>query len=283
MSTPQEETTTKETQDAGPMTQDPSSEPRAGGNKKSKKKLFLILFFLGLLTCAGIIGAFFLLSGSDDEEPEPEPTPVAQDCDYEGVTYEDGETFDAGDGCNSCICEDGVVACTEMACEEEDELTEDGTRDPDSKTYTLDLGSITFANLDGWSVTQNKTENTLKITHKCNSITLSEHAITPNTDFKNWINNNFNTIFSPADPSWPFDIENVLNEKQFIILNKEIYTTVSLAMGNSKNILVKDSDRVLFFEVYGYIPEGGELAMCENDTTDLDAVIQELLDSMTFN
>lgn len=38
-------------------------------------------------------------------------------CDYGGVTYQSGDTFDAGDGCNSCTCmDDGTVACTEMVC-----------------------------------------------------------------------------------------------------------------------------------------------------------------------
>ncbi len=35
-------------------------------------------------------------------------------CDYDGVTYPDGQAFD--DGCNACECEDGVVSCTERAC-----------------------------------------------------------------------------------------------------------------------------------------------------------------------
>lgn len=37
-------------------------------------------------------------------------------CPYEGWSYEHEERFDAGDGCNSCICNDGIVACTEMDC-----------------------------------------------------------------------------------------------------------------------------------------------------------------------
>lgn len=96
-------------QDSGLKTQD---------NKKSKKKLFLILFIFGVIVLLIVGAAYLLLSDSKDEEPEPEPTPVAQACDYEGITYEDGETFEASDGCNSCICEDGVVSCTEIDCKE---------------------------------------------------------------------------------------------------------------------------------------------------------------------
>ena len=38
-------------------------------------------------------------------------------CVYEGENYAVGEQFRAGDGCNSCFCEDdGSVSCTEKAC-----------------------------------------------------------------------------------------------------------------------------------------------------------------------
>ncbi|XP_045208395.2 kielin/chordin-like protein isoform X2 [Mercenaria mercenaria] len=40
--------------------------------------------------------------------------PVA--CDYNGLTYNDGDTFTSEDGCNTCQCIEGKVACTKMAC-----------------------------------------------------------------------------------------------------------------------------------------------------------------------
>ena len=39
-------------------------------------------------------------------------------CPYQGWSYEHGETFDAGDGCNICVCNNGVIACTEKECED---------------------------------------------------------------------------------------------------------------------------------------------------------------------
>lgn len=40
-------------------------------------------------------------------------------CDYGGATYENGETFAATDGCNTCSCgDDGMVSCTKIACVE---------------------------------------------------------------------------------------------------------------------------------------------------------------------
>ena len=44
----------------------------------------------------------------DDEE---------ETCEWNGETYQVGDTFPAGDGCNSCHCnEDGEVSCTLLAC-----------------------------------------------------------------------------------------------------------------------------------------------------------------------
>lgn len=37
--------------------------------------------------------------------------------DTEGVRHEVGESWDAGDGCNTCSCEsDGSASCTELGC-----------------------------------------------------------------------------------------------------------------------------------------------------------------------
>ena len=48
---------------------------------------------------------------------------TAATCDYEGETYEAGESFDAADGCNTCTCDDGSASCTEMGCEEDTDAT----------------------------------------------------------------------------------------------------------------------------------------------------------------
>lgn len=38
-------------------------------------------------------------------------------CEYNGETYDVGESFPAGDGCNTCSCqEDGTVGCTLIGC-----------------------------------------------------------------------------------------------------------------------------------------------------------------------
>lgn len=45
------------------------------------------------------------------------PPPVAPlPCTYNSVTYQNDQSFPAGDGCNKCSCANGVVHCTELAC-----------------------------------------------------------------------------------------------------------------------------------------------------------------------
>ena len=40
----------------------------------------------------------------------------AKTCQFNGQTYQNGEGFT--NDCNSCLCEDGKIACTAMACDE---------------------------------------------------------------------------------------------------------------------------------------------------------------------
>jgi hypothetical protein len=44
-------------------------------------------------------------------------SPTSRDCVVDDIVYHDGSAVPAPDECNSCTCEDGVVACTEIACE----------------------------------------------------------------------------------------------------------------------------------------------------------------------
>ncbi len=40
------------------------------------------------------------------------------DCEYNGVQYNEGDSFPSTDRCNTCSCSEGGVACTEMWCED---------------------------------------------------------------------------------------------------------------------------------------------------------------------
>lgn len=43
---------------------------------------------------------------------------IVGSCERDGITYDVGESFDAGDGCNTCTCdESGSIACTLVECE----------------------------------------------------------------------------------------------------------------------------------------------------------------------
>jgi hypothetical protein len=53
----------------------------------------------------------------DSDDGDDETTPVT--CEFDGVTYEVGDSFGATDGCNTCTCgEDGEAACTLLGCPE---------------------------------------------------------------------------------------------------------------------------------------------------------------------
>lgn len=105
----------------------------------------------------------------------PSPMP-SLGCAYEGKTYADGDSFRAMDGCNSCSCEDGRVACTEIGCDPDpgptqppisceqvgvfyEQLLEDAKRcDPhesESCSYRvstgLGCGCDTFVNPQNWN------------------------------------------------------------------------------------------------------------------------------------
>ena len=44
-------------------------------------------------------------------------TSKGKGCYYNGVEYKEGERFSAEDGCNTCFCNNGEVACTLIACQ----------------------------------------------------------------------------------------------------------------------------------------------------------------------
>jgi len=45
-----------------------------------------------------------------------ESSPSLISCQYNGKTYQSGQTMPSIDGCNTCSCEEGRIACTTIAC-----------------------------------------------------------------------------------------------------------------------------------------------------------------------
>jgi hypothetical protein len=59
-------------------------------------------------------------------------------CTYNGITYKSGDSFKDADDCNTCGCEDGMVACTEMAClNQNDNNSNPGTEDIADNSNTI--------------------------------------------------------------------------------------------------------------------------------------------------
>lgn len=59
-----------------------------------------------------------------------------RDCELDGTTYKDGTSFKDADGCNSCSCHDGEIACTQLGCIA-------GTCSYDGQTYDIGEKFIT--------------------------------------------------------------------------------------------------------------------------------------------
>ena len=80
-------------------------------DKKANSNLVLIMIFvLGLL-----VGYF--LGQNQSLNKIKQISPFKKGCLYNGQNYQNGQGFPADDGCNSCSCVDGQVACTTMACD----------------------------------------------------------------------------------------------------------------------------------------------------------------------
>ncbi len=63
-----------------------------------------------LATLAAVVAALSLIPACDRRDDRGAP------CEWRGRTYSSGAYFDAGDGCNTCECLDGEVACSAIAC-----------------------------------------------------------------------------------------------------------------------------------------------------------------------
>jgi hypothetical protein len=72
----------------------------------------------GLLTLVfGVgCGGAFSSKHSDDSDGSSGSGPAASGCVLDGETYRDGQSVPSQDGCNTCFCSDGQVACTAVDC-----------------------------------------------------------------------------------------------------------------------------------------------------------------------
>ena len=72
-----------------------------------------LLQFGGVLF-VGLVAGYFLRDIPPGMRPKLPFLPLS--CTYNGQTYRNGEGFRSSDGCNSCSCQNGQIACTLMAC-----------------------------------------------------------------------------------------------------------------------------------------------------------------------
>ena len=65
----------------------------------------IILLFLCCI-CVSAIGALVYITNRSS----------SISCVYNGKTYQNGQGFPSTDGCNTCSCSNGQIACTLMYC-----------------------------------------------------------------------------------------------------------------------------------------------------------------------
>jgi len=87
------------------------------------KKILTPALYVGVGLILGFILALYLQTGSTGLSIPDYFVP--QSCVYNGTTYANGEGFLDTDGCNTCSCSGGVVACTLMYCEPNEALNEE--------------------------------------------------------------------------------------------------------------------------------------------------------------
>jgi len=110
--------------------------------KKSLSKIIIIIFII--LVLLGLVGLCVLVYTilKTNKTTSNESYSQNKQCVYNNITYNDGDKFEAIDGCNSCFCSDGQVSCTEMYCiknGESEEVDEDEGNAEDSRDTTKEV------------------------------------------------------------------------------------------------------------------------------------------------
>lgn len=77
------------------------------------KKSLLFLLLTGLL---GGVGYLVFMSDLSIKLPKAVKADGPIQCDFSGITYQEGQVRAAGDGCNTCVCSETGWSCTKIAC-----------------------------------------------------------------------------------------------------------------------------------------------------------------------
>lgn len=120
-------------QEVQPASPQPSAQP-IPPKQSSNKNLYLIIITLLVLLILVIVGGFgaYALLGKK------------KGCTYNNAKYANGDSFKSTDGCNTCSCSDGNVACTEMYCYNEDNNDQEMTQETTVQTEENEV-SVYFA------------------------------------------------------------------------------------------------------------------------------------------
>jgi len=87
-------------------------------SKSKSPLLFIAITFNVLLLLILGVGIYYSLT-KDNDDNKSDTNIITTTCDYNNTTYNEGESFDATDGCNTCTCSEGQIGCTKIGCKSE--------------------------------------------------------------------------------------------------------------------------------------------------------------------
>lgn len=133
--------------------------------RKVKPLHIILVIMILILFCGGIATGVYVWNKSrssqqaqdgeeEEEQLQGEGEEEEKTCSYDGKTYGEGESFNSTDGCNTCTCDNGNVACTTETCTKEDDSnnSENGIT---YKVYKSNDPSFTIQVPSGWEGVDN--------------------------------------------------------------------------------------------------------------------------------
>lgn len=146
-----------------------------------KTRFILVLIFGIYALFSVVIGLGGCSCGNDDDDDDSDCvcTEPPLGVESEENCFAQGDTMPAADGCNTCYCENGDWACTEIACTDDDDDDDNDDNDDDNDDNDDDAGPSTedcepygydsTPNIIRGPYLQHVTKNTIRILWQTNS------------------------------------------------------------------------------------------------------------------
>lgn len=85
----------------------------------SRDKFLNVVLLIFVFVLIGLFAYLFFTDRLIVGIENPFSKEEVKTCTYDGIEYSEGDGFPSEDGCNTCSCTNGEVACTLMACNDD--------------------------------------------------------------------------------------------------------------------------------------------------------------------